>query len=1076
MYDLIRRPIRAARALRAFLALLALVSMLGVISSIGSRSVEPDSVEMVGPDLLPDRPDRSADASSPAHLAGIEGAIAAREYHASENGSGLQAPNRRHGLRTFFEPTGIRVVDRTAVDAPLLTALRLDALGREGNLEEVAEGQVEASGARVELRRPGLVEWYDNGEAGLEHGFTLETRPEGAGRVVLALHVEGATARDARSGVRLESVSGRSLDYAKLVVYDARGRALDSTLRAARADRIEIAFEDQAAEYPVTVDPILSETADGRLESNQADARLGFSVSSAGDVNGDGFDDVIVGAHNYDAGEVGEGAAFVFLGTSDGVVDAGPLSAQTQIESNQVIAFLGRSVSGAGDVNGDGFADVIVGAIGYDNGQSDEGAAFVFLGSATGIADGDPMTAHAQLESNQASAFLGRSVSGAGDVNGDGFADVIVGADSYDAGQFDEGAAFVYLGGAHLPNGDPSNAETHLESNQDGARLGRSVATGDVNGDGLADVIVGAPDYDAGQANEGAVFVFLGTANGVADAVPASAATQLESDQADAEFGISVSAGDLNGDGFADVIVGAQNYDDGQAEEGAVFVFNGSAGGVPDGDPLSASSELQGTQVGALFGVSAASAGDVNGDGYDDLIVGALSWDGDLANEGAAFVFHGGPTGVGNRPHTRLEGDLAGSIFGLTVASAGDVNGDGFADVIVGSFLHTLAVEVQEGAAFIYHGSPTGIASTGPAGAATRLEGDEVQSLFGNAVASAGDVNGDGFDDVIIGAPGYDGLIAQSGAAFIYHGRSSGIPHAGSQTADTLLTAFHQAGAFGSSVSSAGDANGDGYGDVLVGAHLFDSGQTDEGVALLYLGGPDGVMGGGVEVAEATFQGGANDTWLGRSVAAGDVDGDGFADAIVGGERYDAGQTDEGGAFVFLANGGSGRDVRAKQHPVGGGTGPSLQPWGRGTGAGFLVSLVATDPTGRGRVKLEVEACPAGIPFGELGCDVRISPVWTDVTATSGGVTLSQTFTGLSGGELYHWRARVLRAPFSTTAPGVTPPANPAHGPWRRLLGRASPTDVRVVPEPGLVLALVVGLALFPRFHTRAAARRSFRV
>ncbi|MCH7598642.1 MAG: FG-GAP repeat protein, partial [Myxococcales bacterium] len=143
--------------------------------------------------------------------------------------------------------------------------------------------------------------------------------------------------------------------------------------------------------------------------------------------------------------EDNEGAAFVFLGSAAGIADGNPSTAHAQLESNQFDASLGISASGAGDVNGDGFADVIVGAYRYDVGQTDQGGAFVFLGSATGIADGNPTTAHAQLKLNQAGAFLGFSVSGAGDVNGDGFADVIVGADWYDAGEFREGAAFVFL-------------------------------------------------------------------------------------------------------------------------------------------------------------------------------------------------------------------------------------------------------------------------------------------------------------------------------------------------------------------------------------------------------------------------------------------------------------------------------------------------------------------------------------------------------------------------------------------------------------------------------------------------------
>jgi hypothetical protein len=122
------------------------------------------------------------------------------------------------------------------------------------------------------------------------------------------------------------------------------------------------------------------------------------------------------------------------------------LAADAQLESNDSDAKLGISVAGAGDVNGDGFADVIVGADGYTNGENQEGAAFLWTGSDVGIVDGDPVSALAQLEGDQDSAGMGSSVAAAGDVNGDGFADIIVGAEHYDSGQDNEGAAFVFLG------------------------------------------------------------------------------------------------------------------------------------------------------------------------------------------------------------------------------------------------------------------------------------------------------------------------------------------------------------------------------------------------------------------------------------------------------------------------------------------------------------------------------------------------------------------------------------------------------------------------------------------------------
>jgi hypothetical protein len=135
----------------------------------------------------------------------------------------------------------------------------------------------------------------------------------------------------------------------------------------------------------------------------------------------------------------------VFLGSASGVANGNPTTAPGVIESSQAGGFLGSDVSGAGDVNGDGFDDVIVGSSGYDGGQSNEGAAFLFLGSAAGIADGAVESAFSRMEGDQSGAFLGYSVSRAGDVNGDGADDVLVGAIGYDMGQNNEGAAFVYL-------------------------------------------------------------------------------------------------------------------------------------------------------------------------------------------------------------------------------------------------------------------------------------------------------------------------------------------------------------------------------------------------------------------------------------------------------------------------------------------------------------------------------------------------------------------------------------------------------------------------------------------------------
>jgi len=232
-------------------------------------------------------------------------------------------------------------------------------------------------------------------------------------------------------------------------------------------------------------------------------AKFGYSVSSAGDVNGDGYSDVVVGAVDYDNGLTDEGAAFVYHGSSSGV----STTAATQLESNQAYAELGWSVASAGDVNGDGYSDLIVGVRYYDNGQTNEGAAFIYHGSSSGLST----TITGQLESNQVGAEFGRSVSTAGDVNGDGYSDVIVGAWAYDNGQTDEGAAFVYHGSS---SGISTTASAQLESNQSSANISCVSSAGDVNGDGYSDIIIASTNYDNGQSNEGAAFLYLGINGG----------------------------------------------------------------------------------------------------------------------------------------------------------------------------------------------------------------------------------------------------------------------------------------------------------------------------------------------------------------------------------------------------------------------------------------------------------------------------------------------------------------------------------------------------------------------------------
>jgi len=735
--------------------LTALIACIGLASACA-----PPNSEAAAPTGLKD----------PGWLAAAQRDIATREYEPSENGSGLQAPNRAHDLRTYFEKTGIRVHDRTAEGSPELLELSLAGVGRDGAIEPIQPGALlddesrARSGRQVRLRRSRLTEWYVNSPKGLEQGFTLDARPEGRGPVVLELTVMRARA-SLRGDAVIFDTGQRKLRYGELAAADADGIPLAARFELASADRVRIVVDDERASYPVVIDPLLTGIDDAQLESNQATAGLGLSVAGAGDVNGDGYADVIVGAYLFDNGQADEGAAFIFRGSATGMADSNPATAGVALlESNQASALLGSNVAAAGDVNGDGYGDVIVGARLYDNGTADEGAAFIFLGSATGIANGNPGTAATILESNQTpTPSFPASLASAGDVNGDGFADVIVGADSYDNGQSDEGAAFLFLGSSTgVANGNPATAATVLEGNQGNGRFGFSVdGAGDVNGDGFGDVIAGAWLYSAGQTQEGAAFVFLGSATGIPNSNPATpGVAQLESNQVAGELGISVAgAGDVNGDGYSDVIVGALDYAAGQSGEGAAFVFRGSATGIASSNPATAGvAQLETNQASAQLG-SVAGAGDLNGDGYADVIVGSRSYDDGQSNEGAAWVFLGSSSGIANgNPATawaQLEANQASADFGVCVAGAGDVNGDGYADVVVGAQLYDSG-QADEGAAFVYLGGGTGIVDGSPLNAGTRLEANQSGALLGSSVAGAGDVNGDGYSDVIVGAREYD--------------------------------------------------------------------------------------------------------------------------------------------------------------------------------------------------------------------------------------------------------------------------------------------------------------------------------
>jgi hypothetical protein len=301
--------------------------------------------------------------------------------------------------------------------------------------------------------------------------------------------------------------------------------------------------------------------------------------------------------------------------------------------------------------------------------------------------------------------------------------------------------------------------------------------------------------------------VFLGSAAGLATTPQISIFGPVAS-----EFGMSLDGGDVNGDTFADLIVGAPLWDNGETDEGGVIVYFGAATGITTAGALT----LEMNQAGAHFGHSVAFAGDTDGEGFGDVLAGAPMWDGGETDEGAAFLFDGSATGPAATPSWTYECNVAGAMCGEAVAGDGNLNGDAFADVLVGA--------PGAGEVYAFLGSATGL-STAADSTISGAAADE----FGGAVAFAGDTNGDGLDDALIGSP------AAAGAAALYYGSATGL----NTTAVWSNTGAAAGDMYGAAVAG-GDFDNDGFSDLAVGAPGADlTERPDAGVVYVYAGAAD---------------------------------------------------------------------------------------------------------------------------------------------------------------------------------------------------------------------------------------------
>ena len=450
-----------------------------------------------------------------------------------------------------------------------------------------------------------------------------------------------------------------------------RGPVMEGTSPARRWTPIALALLALASCIPVPNDEVDDSSAAASVLApaplwnafgSQTTSAFGASLAFPGDVDGDGDPELAVGAPAADLGQRDEGAVFVFDGGPYGPSSSPVLT----VEGNQPRANLGSSVAPAGDVDGDGYADLLVGVPGWDQPPMGEpGRVQLHLGGADGL---DPDPAWTAV-GDSVGARLGSAVAGVGDLDGAGWADLAASAPARtDLGP---GRVYVWFGGADGPG-----ERWSWGPEQPGATAGASLASGDVNGDGYADLAVGLPGFDGPPEDVGAVALFLGGPFG-----PAPAPDWLATGSAaGGQMGSSLSlASDLDGDGFCDLAAGIPGLEPAGAG-GRVAVW---AGG-PIGPSGAASWLLEVPRSGGRFGEVLAGVGDLDGDGFDELVVSAPLSGLDTALAGAVYVFRGGADGPAASPSTRLGGPSVHGRFGAALAGA-DADDDGVADLAIGA-------------------------------------------------------------------------------------------------------------------------------------------------------------------------------------------------------------------------------------------------------------------------------------------------------------------------------------------------------------------------------------------------------